>query len=87
TLHQLFIINAGAGFKVLWKAIRAFLDARTLAKIRVLGSDYKSSLIEAIEPSNLPSFLGGDCTCSESGGCLFSDKGPWNDPDIKQMLQ
>ncbi|KAL7160382.1 hypothetical protein ABFS83_01G091400 [Erythranthe nasuta] len=87
TLHQLFIINAGAGFKVLWKAIRAFLDARTLAKIRVLGSDYKSSLIEAIDPSNLPSFLGGDCTCSESGGCLFSDKGPWNDPDITQMLQ
>lgn len=37
--------------------------------------------------SNLPSFLGGDCTCSESGGCLFSDKGPWNDPDITQLLQ
>ncbi|KAL2237993.1 UNVERIFIED_CONTAM: Phosphatidylinositol/phosphatidylcholine transfer protein SFH11 [Sesamum indicum] len=36
TLHQLYIVNAGSGFKVLWKAIRAFLDARTLAKIRVL---------------------------------------------------
>ncbi|KAI3468938.1 hypothetical protein Pfo_025601 [Paulownia fortunei] len=87
TLHQLFIINAGSGFKVLWKAIKAFLDARTLAKIRVLGTDYKSSLIEAIDPSNLPSFLGGDCTCCESGGCLFSDKGPWNDPEITEMLQ
>ncbi|KAK6157989.1 hypothetical protein DH2020_005303 [Rehmannia glutinosa] len=87
TLHQLYIINAGSGFKVLWKAIRAFLDARTLAKIRVLGTDYKTSLTEAIDPSNLPSFLGGDCTCSESGGCLFSDKGPWNDPEITEMLQ
>ncbi|KAL6546764.1 hypothetical protein OROMI_022485 [Orobanche minor] len=80
TLDRLFIINAGSGFKVLWKAISAFLDVRTLAKIQVLGSDYRSSLIEAIDPSNLPSFLGGECTCSEYGGCLFSDKGPWNDP-------
>ncbi|KAL8539776.1 hypothetical protein ACS0TY_001399 [Phlomoides rotata] len=87
TLHQLYIINAGSGFRVLWKAIRAFLDARTLAKIRVLGTDYKSSLIEAIDPSNLPSFLGGHCTCSGSGGCLFSDKGPWNDPEITQTLE
>ncbi|KAK4435031.1 Phosphatidylinositol/phosphatidylcholine transfer protein SFH11 [Sesamum alatum] len=87
TLHQLFIVNAGSGFKVLWRAIKAFLDTRTLAKIRILGTDYKSRLIEAIDPSNLPSFLGGECTCSESGGCLFNDKGPWNDPQITEMLQ
>ncbi|KAL2472496.1 Phosphatidylinositol/phosphatidylcholine transfer protein SFH11 [Abeliophyllum distichum] len=87
TLHQLFIINAGSAFRVLWKAIRAFLDPRTLAKIQVLGTDYKSSLIEVIDPSNLPIFLGGNCSCPEYGGCLFSDKGPWNDPEIKQMLQ
>ncbi|XP_051114896.1 phosphatidylinositol/phosphatidylcholine transfer protein SFH11 [Andrographis paniculata] len=87
TLHQLFIINAGSGFKVLWKAIKKFLDERTLAKIRVLGTDYRSFLIEAIDPSNLPTFLGGECTCSESGGCLFSDKGPWNDPEIIETLQ
>ncbi|KAL3627463.1 hypothetical protein CASFOL_028826 [Castilleja foliolosa] len=88
TLHRLFIINAGSGFRVLWKAVRAFIDSRTLAKIRVLGTNYKSSLIEAIDPSNLPSFLGGECTCSEyDGGCLFSDRGPWNDPEISGMLR
>ncbi|CAI9784454.1 unnamed protein product [Fraxinus pennsylvanica] len=87
TLHQLFIINAGSAFRVLWKAIRAFLDPRTLAKIRVLGTDYKSSLLEVIDPSTLPIFLGGNCTCAEYGCCLLSDKGPWNDPQIKQMLQ
>ncbi|KAJ8555615.1 hypothetical protein K7X08_013111 [Anisodus acutangulus] len=87
TLHRLFIINAGSGFKVLWKAIRAFLDQRTLAKIQVLGSNYTKTLLEVIDPSNLPTFLGGDCTCSDYGGCLFSDKGPWNDPSITIILQ
>nr|GME12407.1 phosphatidylinositol/phosphatidylcholine transfer protein SFH11 [Ipomoea batatas]GME15994.1 phosphatidylinositol/phosphatidylcholine transfer protein SFH11 [Ipomoea batatas] len=87
TLHRLFIINAGSGFKVLWKAIRAFLDQRTLAKIQVLGNNYLKNLVEVIDPSNLPTFLGGNCTCSEHGGCLSSDKGPWNDPEITDILQ
>ncbi|XP_002266497.2 phosphatidylinositol/phosphatidylcholine transfer protein SFH11 isoform X2 [Vitis vinifera] len=87
TLNRLFIVNAGSGFRALWKAIKAFLDARTIAKIEVLGSNYQSNLVEFIDPSNLPSFLCGNCTCSGYGGCLFSDKGPWNDPEIIEMLQ
>ncbi|XP_055819458.1 phosphatidylinositol/phosphatidylcholine transfer protein SFH11 [Solanum dulcamara] len=87
TLHRLFIINAGSGFKVLWKAIKTFLDQRTLAKIQVLGGNYAKTILEVIDPSNLPSFLGGDCTCSDYGGCLFSDKGPWNDPSVTTILQ
>ncbi|CAL5429666.1 unnamed protein product [Camellia sinensis] len=73
--------------KVLWKALMVFLDARTLAKIQVLGSNYHSILAEVIDPSNLPSFLGGNCTCSDYGGCLLNDKGPWNDPEITEILQ
>lgn len=87
TLNRLFIVNAGSGFRALWTAIKAFLDARTIAKIEVLGSNYQSNLVEFIDPSNLPSFLCGNCTCSGYGGCLFSDKGPWNDPEIIEMLQ
>ncbi|KAI6707349.1 hypothetical protein NL676_010311 [Syzygium grande] len=87
TLHRLFIVNAGSGFKVLWKGLNAFLDARTLAKIRVLGCDYLNDLLEVIDPINLPSFLGGNCTCPDYGGCLFSDKGPWHNPEIVEMLQ
>lgn len=30
--------------------------------------------------SQLPAFLGGTCTCE--GGCLRSNKGPWNDPNV-----
>ncbi|WOG86273.1 hypothetical protein DCAR_0205474 [Daucus carota subsp. sativus] len=87
TLHQVFVVNAGSGFRALWKVVKAFLDARTLGKIQVLGGNYKSKLLEAIDPSNLPTFLGGNCTCSEFGGCHFSDKGPWNDPEITRLLQ
>ncbi|KAK6935184.1 CRAL-TRIO lipid binding domain, partial [Dillenia turbinata] len=104
TLNQLFIVNAGPGFGALWMALSAFLGQRTLAKIQVLGSNYRRKLLKAIEPrlgilfdpalfslihhfSNLPSFLGGTCTCSDDGGCLMSDKGPWNNPEIQEMLQ
>ncbi|KAK8505584.1 hypothetical protein V6N12_038325 [Hibiscus sabdariffa] len=87
TLNQLFIINAGSGFRMLWKVIKAFMDARTLAKIHVLGSNYLSNLIEVIDPSNLPTSLGGSCTCADYGGCLRSDKGPWKNQEILDMLQ
>ncbi|KAK9927550.1 hypothetical protein M0R45_024731 [Rubus argutus] len=87
TLNRLFIVNAGNGFKLLWKAVKAFLDARTLAKIQVLGYNYQKDLLDLIDPSNLPTFLGGNCTCSDYGGCLLSDKGPWNNPEITDVLQ
>ncbi|KAG7536056.1 CRAL/TRIO N-terminal domain superfamily [Arabidopsis suecica] len=87
TLHRLFVVNASSGFRMLWLALKTFLDARTLAKVQVLGPNYLGELLEAIDPSNLPTFLGGNCTCSDHGGCLFSDEGPWNDPDIKEKIQ
>ncbi|XP_077236251.1 sec14p-like phosphatidylinositol transfer family protein isoform X2 [Tasmannia lanceolata] len=87
TLHQLFIVNAGSGFRVLWQALKAFLDARTVGKIQILGSKFQSKLVEVIDPSNLPTFLGGNCVCSECGGCLLKDKGPWNNPEVVDILQ
>ncbi|KAL2348151.1 hypothetical protein Fmac_002151 [Flemingia macrophylla] len=87
TLNRLFIINAGSGFKMLWKAVKAFLDARTVSKIQVLGSNYLSVLLEAVDSSNLPTFMGGNCKCSYYGGCLMSDRGPWKNPDLLDMIQ
>ncbi|PON40642.1 Cellular retinaldehyde binding/alpha-tocopherol transport [Parasponia andersonii] len=87
TLHRLFIVNAGSGFKMLWKVLKTFLDARTLAKIKVLGYNYHDDLLEVIDVSYLPTFLGGNCTCADYGGCLLSDKGPWNNPEIVEIVQ
>ncbi|MCO5598445.1 hypothetical protein L7F22_052540 [Adiantum nelumboides] len=86
TLHRMFIINAGAGFRLLWNSIKGFLDPKTTSKISVLGNKYQSKLLEVIDASQLPDFLGGDCACANDGGCLCSDKGPWNDPVIMQAV-
>ncbi|CAK7338038.1 unnamed protein product [Dovyalis caffra] len=87
TLNRMFIINAGSGFRMLWNTIKSFLDPKTTAKIHVLGNKYQSKLLEIIDASELPEFLGGSCTCADKGGCMRSDKGPWNDPEILKMVQ
>ncbi|XP_047176890.1 phosphatidylinositol/phosphatidylcholine transfer protein SFH8-like [Vigna umbellata] len=86
TLCQMFIINAGPGFKMLWNTVKTFLDPKTTSKIHVLGNKFQSKLLEIIDESELPEFLGGMCTCVDQGGCMKSDKGPWQDPNILKMV-
>ena len=71
-LGRLFLINAPLIFRSAWAVIRAFLDARTLAKIKVLGSDYRRELLELIPIENLPVQFGGLSVASEA-----EDVGPW----------
>ncbi|KAK7341459.1 hypothetical protein VNO80_24389 [Phaseolus coccineus] len=87
TLNRMFIINAGSGFRLLWNTVKSFLDPKTTAKIHVLGNKYQSKLLEIIDASELPEFLGGTCNCRDKGGCMLSDKGPWNDAEILKMVQ
>ncbi|GJM86676.1 hypothetical protein PR202_ga02560 [Eleusine coracana subsp. coracana] len=86
TLHQMFIINAGPGFKLIWGTVKGLLDPKTSSKIHVLGTKYQSRLLEAIDASQLPEYFGGSCTCSNHGGCLRSNKGPWSDPVIMKIV-
>lgn len=86
TLHRMFIVNAGPGFRLLWNSVKSFLDPKTTSKIHVLGNKYQIKLFEIIDSSELPEFLGGSCTCAEHGGCLKSEKGPWKDPNILKRV-
>ncbi|KAL6912216.1 hypothetical protein ACP4OV_001021 [Aristida adscensionis] len=86
TLHQMFIVNAGPGFKLIWSTVKGLLDPKTSSKIHVLGTKYQSRLLEAIDASQLPEFFGGSCSCSNNGGCLRSNKGPWSDPLIMKIV-
>ncbi|KAL1210145.1 Phosphatidylinositol/phosphatidylcholine transfer protein SFH5 [Cardamine amara subsp. amara] len=87
TLHRMVIVNAGSGFKLLWGSVKRFLDPKTVTKIHVVGDKYQNKLLEMIDASQLPDFLGGTCTCADQGGCMRSDKGPWKDPEILKMVQ
>ncbi|XP_027105720.2 phosphatidylinositol/phosphatidylcholine transfer protein SFH3 isoform X1 [Coffea arabica] len=87
TLCRMYIVNAGSGFRLLWNTVKSFLDPKTTAKIHVLGNKFQSKLLEVIDASELPEFLGGTCTCADKGGCMLSDKGPWNDADVMKMVR
>ncbi|PHT31331.1 Phosphatidylinositol/phosphatidylcholine transfer protein SFH10 [Capsicum baccatum] len=82
SLCRMYIINVGSGFNLLWNSVKSFLDPKTTQNIQVIGNKYKSKFLEIIDASELPKFLGGTWTCADKGGCMFSDKVPWNDPEI-----
>ncbi|XP_073025443.1 phosphatidylinositol/phosphatidylcholine transfer protein SFH13-like isoform X2 [Primulina eburnea] len=87
TLHRMYVVNAGPGFKkVLWPAAEKFLDAKTISKVHVLDPKSLVKLLEVIDASQLPDFLGGSCNCNDEGGCLRSNKGPWNNPEIMKLV-
>jgi hypothetical protein len=49
----------------------------TVAKIAILGKDYKDTLLAQIPKENLLKELGGGCICGK--GCSLSDEGPSNE--------
>lgn len=73
-----FVVNAPMLFAGVWAIVKGFLDEKTRKKIKIIGSNFLPTLREFVEDENIPTFLGGKCTCAEYGGdCLASGKGPW----------
>lgn len=81
-LGSMFIINAPWYFSTIWKVVKGFMDGNTAEKIQILGTDWKDTVQKYVDMENVPSRLGGLCTCSGRGGCHLSDPGPWNPLDI-----
>ena len=67
-MSSLFIVNAPFIFKGAWAMLKPFIDEKTRKKISILGSKYQKDLFKHVDPDNVPSELGGNCTCEEYGG-------------------
>ena len=78
-IGTMMLLNTSFAFNAVWTFVQPFIDEKTRKKINVLGTKYQSKLLEIVDKENLPSILGGTCTCSHiEKGCLYSDIGPWN---------
>ncbi|SCV72545.1 BQ2448_4082 [Microbotryum intermedium] len=84
-MGKFYIVNASWAFSAVWNLVKGWLDEATVAKIHILSSDYKKSLLEQVPAESLPTFLGGTCQCPQ--GCSMSDAGPWNDPAIVEKVK
>nr|AFK38644.1 unknown [Medicago truncatula] len=82
---QSFIINVSLELRSLRSICEYFMDPKVASKVHVIGDRYQRKLLKVIDASELPTFLGGTCTCANQGGCLRSDKGPWNNPEILKV--
>lgn len=57
TLHQMYVVNAGSGFKkMLWPAAQKFLDPKTIAKIQVKYINYQQVMFNMLISSNAADF-------------------------------
>lgn len=81
-LGKMYIINAPMLFTAVWNLVKPMLDEVTVKKISILGSSYKSALLETIDADCIPGYMGGTCQCPE--GCAFVDLGPWNDGSVPE---
>ena len=82
-MGNVFVCNAPMLFSGIWAVVKGFMDEKTRAKIKIIGSNYMPTLTEYIDIQNIPEFMGGQCKCEHvEGGCINSNIGPWNDYEI-----
>ncbi|CAN8105047.1 unnamed protein product [Discula destructiva] len=79
-LGKLYVINAPWGFSTIWSVVKGWIDPVTVQKIHILGSGYQKELLAQVPAESLPKAFGGSCECP--GGCMFSDIGPWTEPEF-----
>lgn len=62
-----FFINVPWLFSGIWSWAKGYVDERTQKKIQILGSSWKSVLLEYIEPEELEECFGGTSTWKHEG--------------------
>lgn len=58
-MWKTFIVNSPTIFTMAWKVVQTFLDARTKAKVKILGSQFHKEIEPFIDIEQLPECLGG----------------------------
>jgi len=66
-MGRVYVVNVPWAFSTFWRVITPMLYPQTIAKVQVMGADWKDKLKLAIDEKNLPSFLGGSCTACKNG--------------------
>jgi len=69
-LRKMYVINTPWIFSMLWAIIKPWIDTNTLAKIKILGSNYQEAL-DIIKPEDIPDYLGGPIKNSVPNGGPF----------------
>jgi len=62
TMGKMLIVDSPMLFRGAWSIISPFIDEKTRKKISILGSKYQKELFKYVDPENVPSDMGGDCT-------------------------
>ncbi len=80
TLYKLIVINALWYFHGLFAVIKPWVDARTAARVVILGHDFLPQLLEYVDESQVPAEFGGmggpvqwGGPCAEDSGCSPAD--------------
>lgn len=77
-LAYCFVINANSFFTTGWKLVSNFIDSKTRNKIKILGKNYASDLLEHIDADQLPKSYGGTAPEPEFEKSFFGSPNPNN---------
>ncbi|KAI9140960.1 CRAL-TRIO domain-containing protein [Paraphysoderma sedebokerense] len=60
-LEKVVLVNAPGMFSRIWSIIKGWIDKKVADKVMILGSNYQSTLLDLVDPTTLPKYLGGQC--------------------------